>query len=348
MPALPKHIAIHDQPAAFEALAPDWDALQARSIGQAPYTRHDWLRACWVRHEERHDWRLHIVTATHAGRLVLALPLRARRLPFGFYTLASIDSGTPFYSDILVEDSEDGRAAAAVAGAWLAADRCLLKARFNYVPDGAALGLLRGTGRWYERGRLRVGQLDLTGFASPEAFLRAQSKSFQRDVKACARLLAREGGQFRRLTTPESAQPVLDWIFATKSAQLAARGKLGAWFAAPQTRTLFSAALRDGLADGSAALFALDIGGRLVAAELVFCAGGTIYLSKSAYDPAFGQYSPGTYVRLRLIMELMAEGLQRVDFMIGDHAWKTRLRSGTNEVRHHRLAGPLLAPFTTR
>jgi CelD/BcsL family acetyltransferase involved in cellulose biosynthesis len=333
-------IAVHERLAAFEALAPAWRALEARSIGRAPYTRYDWVRACWARHAGRR--RLHIVTAEAEGRLVLVLPLCARRLPLGFHTLAWIDSETPFYSDAAVEDSALGRAAARAVGTWLAADRRLLKARFNYVPEGAAFELLRGEGRWYESARFSAGQLELGGMETPEALFKVLSKGFRRDFKACARVLESEGGHFARLTTMDAAQPVLDWIFATKGAQLAARGMLRAWFAAPQTKALFAAALRAGLADGSVVLFTIELAGRLAAAELAFCGGGTIYLSKGAYDPAFGRYSPGNYVRLRLIMDLMREGMTRVDFMIGDHAWKTRLRSGTHDVVHHRLAGRLL------
>ena len=239
-------LAVHDQPAAFERLAPAWEALHARSIGQAPYTRHDWLRACWARQRGQRGPRLHIVTAEQEGRLVLVLPLCARRWPFGLRALSWIDSGTPFYSDLVVEDSAAGRAAAQAVGAWLAADRRLLKARFNYVPEGAAFDLLRGDGRWYESGRFSVGQLELGGFATPEAFLMVQSKGFRRDFKACARALESEGGRFLRLTTMDAAQPVLDWIFATKSAHLAERGTLRAWFTAPQTRALFTEALRAG------------------------------------------------------------------------------------------------------
>ena len=81
----------------------------------------------------------------------------------------------------------------------------------------------------------------------------------------------------------------------------------------------------------------------MIAAELVFAGPKTYYLSKSAYKAGFPKVSPGTLLRLSVIIDAIARGVKRIDFMLGTYEWKDRMKTGTSVVTSYRVDGYLLA-----
>ena len=49
---------------------------------------------------------------------------------------------------------------------------------------------------------------------------------------------------------------------------------------------------------------------------------------KGAFDPAFGEYSPGQLTHYRVFEDGIARGVEEFDFMRGDHPYKRRWANG--------------------
>jgi CelD/BcsL family acetyltransferase involved in cellulose biosynthesis len=333
-------IEVHRREPEFAALREEWTALHSRSLNPVPYTAYDWIDLCWKRHRNDPRSELFVVTVRAENRLVLALPLRARRRALGFRVLSWIDSKTPFYSDVLLEDSAAGLAAAQVAAKYLATNRSIVRVRLNTVPQEAAVHHLL---RWLSaktRSSSQSGFIDLTQFAGAEDYLRRQSASLRYEFRYTQRALERLGeARIRVASSASQIDEGLNWLFTTKAKQLAAKGTLGAWFAAPETLKFFQSACKVGLSDGTSALYTLSMSGNILAAELVFTGGETYFLSKTATDRSLPRLSVGAYLRMVVVMDAIRAGVKTVDLMLGDYPWKERMRTGTKAVSSYRVQG---------
>jgi len=79
---------------------------------------------------------------------------------------------------------------------------------------------------------------------------------------------------------------------------------------------------------GLVRLLTLVADGRPVAAELDFVIGNRAFMFKGAFDPDFGEYSPGQLLHHRVFEDGMAEGIDVFDFGRGDQAYKRRWANG--------------------
>lgn len=327
----------------LDDLVSEWSDLHGRSINPVPYTTHNWVSLCWQRHRRDRDSELFIVTGRVRGRLVLIVPLRSRRSVAGLRVVSWIDSKTPFYSDLLVEDSVPGRAAIDAAADLLNADRSILRFRFNYVPEDAAANLLLDKMPVRIRSQRQVSVLVLNDFAGPEDYLRRLPTRLRYDYRHTIRVLGQRGTvEFVQASSTDEIEAAVDWLFTTKSAQLAAKGTSSPWFTAPQTQSLFASACQRERGGDGCTIQLLKAGGAIYAAELMFHSNGLYYLSKTAADRTIGGISPGTCLRISNMMEAIRRGGRSVDFMFGDDEWKSRMRNAQRTVRSPRAPGWLL------
>jgi CelD/BcsL family acetyltransferase involved in cellulose biosynthesis len=79
---------------------------------------------------------------------------------------------------------------------------------------------------------------------------------------------------------------------------------------------------------GRVRLLTLVADGRPVAAELDFALGDRIFMFKGAFDPDFGEYSPGQLLHHRVFEDGIAEGIEVFDFGRGEQAYKQRWANG--------------------
>jgi CelD/BcsL family acetyltransferase involved in cellulose biosynthesis len=77
-----------------------------------------------------------------------------------------------------------------------------------------------------------------------------------------------------------------------------------------------------------------------VAYNLGLIENGTYYYLKTSYDQAERPYSPATFLRAKLVEELIGRGVKYVDFPAEPYEWE---RQWTDEVRWHRSV-TLFAP----
>jgi CelD/BcsL family acetyltransferase involved in cellulose biosynthesis len=75
---------------------------------------------------------------------------------------------------------------------------------------------------------------------------------------------------------------------------------------------------------GAVQLLTLTADGHTIAAELDFDFAGRVYMFKGAFDPAYGEFSPGQLTNYRVFEDGIARGVEEFDFMRGDHDYKRR------------------------
>jgi CelD/BcsL family acetyltransferase involved in cellulose biosynthesis len=99
----------------------------------------------------------------------------------------------------------------------------------------------------------------------------------------------------------------------------------GSGFATPLGRS-FNHALVKSLAPLDVPrIVLLKIDGRPVAFHYYLAFAGTMFVHRIAFDPAFGQFSPGVINTLDAIEAAAAEGLTRVEFLGGAERYKLEL-----------------------
>jgi CelD/BcsL family acetyltransferase involved in cellulose biosynthesis len=84
----------------------------------------------------------------------------------------------------------------------------------------------------------------------------------------------------------------------------------------------------------------LSVAGRVAAAQLIRVHGRTLFLLKTAYDPAFSPYTPGQLLTARLIRYGIDNGMEALDFLSENMTWKSDWEPQLR--RHYRLL--LFAP----
>ncbi|WP_030738809.1 GNAT family N-acetyltransferase [Streptomyces sp. NRRL S-31] len=259
---------------AFAALAPAWGRLFGRCAAATPFQSHAWLHSWWLSYGRPGRLRLLVV---RAGRdLVAAAPLTlvGRPLP----ALVPLGGGISDYADVLLDDTDDGRAAGALAGALADVARTAL-VDFREVRPGGAVE--RVYDRW--RGPRRTVDdspcLELPAVPMDELIARLPSgKSGQRARAQLRRLTAL--GVRRRTVGPEEVDAALGRLLELHRMQWQGR-KVTSEHLRPRFRAHLVRAVGPMVRAGNAVVTEFRIGDDVVAVDLTLLsgslAGGYLY-----------------------------------------------------------------------
>jgi CelD/BcsL family acetyltransferase involved in cellulose biosynthesis len=103
------------------------------------------------------------------------------------------------------------------------------------------------------------------------------------------------------------------------------------WRGRPDGSGLAREDVRDAHRRGYAALpdrariLVLRVGGKTIAYNCALVVGRTLYSHRLAFDPAYGQFSPGLLCTLELFARAEAEGIERVELLGGGEEYKLQL-----------------------
>jgi CelD/BcsL family acetyltransferase involved in cellulose biosynthesis len=192
-------LSIVREHASFVMLKDAWEDLFARAIVQTPFLRYSWARLCWDRRRADCDAQLFLMVVRDGGRVVLIAPFVAHRRLLFFCDLSFLDSLTPQYNDILVENSSHASAYIAFLCETLRKMHRVRRLRLNWMredsPLAPHLASIGQTARWTEQ----APYLDLTQFGRWEAFFASLSKKLRSDHRRQLRHLKSLGSvEFRR------------------------------------------------------------------------------------------------------------------------------------------------------
>lgn len=135
------------------------------------------------------------------------------------------------------------------------------------------------------------------------------------------RRLERQGDVTFRMVPPEEAERTTLWLAEAKSAQL---GRIGASdpFATNAGRAFYPAMAAATHRRLRVRVFALELDGRILAAQWGIETDDRFYGLIRAYDEAFAGFSPGRLLQYRVMAWLCGRGVAVYDFGRGDEPYK--------------------------
>jgi CelD/BcsL family acetyltransferase involved in cellulose biosynthesis len=291
-PASPVTVATLRTPAAVQALAPEWRALEARASATATAFQACDLHLAWARHFCDAQTELRLVTLRRNGRLVLVWPLAVQR---GLLGGVAAWAGDPIgqYGDVVVEAGPDRdrwiEAAFREIGAW--GDVAFLHLCGVRADSAVA--------RWAGKRGRRIGvtqeapALDHRPFENAEAFVRAGWPQVKRNVKRIRKLESLGGMKFEMVEPGERAQALIGAAFGFKRAWLDRQGHFGRAFIDARPEACLTELAGDAGARSGLVVSHLSVGGETAAVEIGFRHGGVHYSFMGAFAPGFARHSPG-------------------------------------------------------
>lgn len=315
-----------------------WNELANRCGTNTFFSHHIFAEHCWQRHRGNSATRLHVIAVERAEELQLVMPLVQKREWTFLSTLRWLDSGTPLYCDALVDPEADVEALAAKVREHLLSVPFARLLKVGFVrPDTMLAQLMDSMGARSRSAPMSYG-LDLAASSGWDDFLASRSSSSRQAYRRLFRRLGDHGRvRVEQICDPKHLEEEIAWIFATKRAWVLERYGGPNWLSPPETEAWFKSTAVRLSGNGQVFVLRLSCDQARVAAVLVYRFRSTLFASKIAYDPYWKRYSPGWLLNMDLIRVAFEQGIEHVDFMLGEDSWKTRLANRTCETRKYLL-----------
>lgn len=331
------HSIVSDE-TSFSALAREWEDLFQRAAARTPFLRYQWLRLCWDCQKDVPGTKLHIIVVRDGGRATLIAPFVLQSSGALLRDLAFLDSLTPQYNDLLIENSDRGADYVDYLCDVISATRNLRHFVSAWVPEGSRLlGCFEKIAEKTKEASFKTSFIDLAEFGSWDAYLKSLTRKLRRDHGRQLRNLEARGPVRFCQSDASSLDRDIAWLFTQKRQWLEGKRRSSAWLRAPATEVLFAEAAREGLSSNRTWLTTLSRDHDIVAAMLSFREGSTLYLSKIAHDPSWRAYSPGRTLLLLTIQRALEHGLTKCDLMTGRSDLKESLATGSSLVFNHKV-----------
>ena len=255
--------------------------------------------------------------------------------------MSFLDSLTPQYNDVLVEDSIEASMYVDYLWKTLRGKRPIRRFVSKWVREDSLLAQHLATARKASK-VISYGApfIAIDKFDDWKAYLHNLGKSLRLDHGRQLRNLAKRGAVDFRMSNGSTCCGDMAWLFTQKRQWLERKGKSSPWLKAPRTQEFFTAVAREGIDSDRTWLTVLSVNGETIAALLSFREGSTLYLSKIAYDPAWHVYSPSRTLLLLTLERAFQQGLRMVDLMIGRYPWKRKLATGVIKLRNQAILLP--------
>ncbi len=186
----------------------------------------------------------------------------------------------------------------------------------------------RGAWRWVES-EAPAPQVDFGD--GIEAWMSAKSKSFRRDIRSSRRKLDEGGGTFR-FSTEETLEPDVRAFLRLHWMRLADRGGSSIPEGEGIERMLVAVGL-DLLPSERFRLLCLDLGGEVIAADLLLAAGGEVSAWNSGFDEAHRDFSPIMQCLVYALADAADRGERTMNLGPGGQDYKYRLSTSEDCLR---------------
>lgn len=331
MSVAPLTVEVVDDVASFDALRDRWNDAAEASTDLNVFLTWEWLRTWW-RHfgEPQPDHRLHVVVVSDPDGMVAAAPLfrwQRRRGPLRVTALRQISHDAGDYGGILLVRRPDEAVRLLVdhlaAQVRAGVDLVVLS---RLASDGTFLATLRPA---LARARVAAHEADL-GDACPYTDLR-DGYDLRRHLKKhkvrqrLRRLTEKHADTTFTYHSGDTLDEGLDRLVGVHRRRWEAhpdeeQGQL----ADPRHEAFLLDAVRALDTQDRVRLLTLTADDTTVAADLDFALGNHVWLFKGAFDPDYGEFSPGQLVTYRIFEDSIERGMAEIDFMRGDHPYKRR------------------------
>jgi CelD/BcsL family acetyltransferase involved in cellulose biosynthesis len=319
-------------PGEFEALAPAWADLAARSGRTSPFLSHDWFRSCWAAQPDRAE----VLVVEDHGAPVGFLPLTSwveRRHGLRVRCLGLLATPDTPFADILAAAEipavlQAGLEHLGRRPGWdtlrlwkLPVDSPTVKALETFLP---------GRFPWRRGGTLASPYLAVAG--TWEAFWAGRSQRFRktcRNVQNRLERAGRVGVEEHRAVDPDG--PLFAEVLDLTARSWKADRRL-AIANMPGMREFFGDLTRRASARGWLSLWVLRVDGRAVAMEYQLRAAGRVHALRADFDQAWAAHSPGSALNVAIVRALFRDGgVREYDMGPGLNDYKTRWATGQHE-----------------
>ncbi len=325
----------------FSEASAEWRLYERDGLGYA-FQTHDWLYA-WHRHLAPRDrMRLCLVSIRHpsAGRLMF-LPMAIVR-DRGSRCLTWLGGrNADYHGPLLGEAWPRAGHDIDMRALWRRLRRMLPPfdwVRLEKQPEMIAgcpnpflsLGATQGLDRAFST---ELGE-------DWEAYYRDRRSGRSRSTdRRKLRKLGKEGKlRFRMEVRDEAdAERVMASLAELKSRQLQAMGA-NDLFAVPGCREFYTDLARSDLQGLQSVLSAIELDGKVIAANWGVLWRGRLYWLLAAYDDAYGVHSPGTHLMYRTMEWCCENGVPVFDFSLGEEAYKLAWAEHTLRLYEHEHA----------
>lgn len=339
--------------AAFDALVPEWEALDARVSPRTPFTSPNWVRLWWTHFRRntistRDEFFLHALR-DGSGRLIAVAPLmltrRPARGPFQLRVLQFIGAD-PSITEVrgIICDLESHDLAFRELLEYFSRhqDQFDIFIWHGVRDVGSVVDSLRSLGG-AQHDMLPAYLLELP--ESWEKLLAGLSSNMRKSLRKSYEFLERDGHKFvfRSLTKPGCLDAGLRCFLSLHAARSTADemkmhpDRFNGHFRHLALVTDFA---REMAESNRLHMLQLEIAGEVVATRIAFQLGDDLYLYYSGFDPKWKQYSVMTTLVSEAIKWALSRGFKRVNLSTGNDLGKLRWRP--TEVRYHN--GLVLSP----
>jgi CelD/BcsL family acetyltransferase involved in cellulose biosynthesis len=305
--------------AALEDLGPEWDDLVRSMPRPSPFLLHAWLVEWWRHYGDGGALDVRIVRQN--GKLVGALPL-CRRRRMGLNVMEFIGGSRTPLADLLLAPGANGDTAAGLAEDAVGSDHDFADL-FGLSPDSRLVkNLPSGSLQLVER--LEAPVLDLK--PGWEEIERTKLSSKNRGMRRTRlRKLGKLGVvELSVARTAEELAPALDDAFRLHALRWDGRRETSG-FSSQKGQAFHRAAILRLARDGVPRVVLVRVDGRAIAYNLYLQLGSSFCGVTMAFDPAFGNYAPGTEALLTTLELAAEEGVERAEFLGAATPFKRRL-----------------------
>ncbi|WP_374471618.1 GNAT family N-acetyltransferase [Phenylobacterium sp.] len=325
---------IVSDPDGLQGLKRAWDDLYARHSAPHLSDSFDWAWLSWRVVTSRGRGRPRCVVARRGTRAVAIWPLLAR--PGQLLRLASpLNSESSEYFPSLLDPAEPADALWAALLQELRDRRLADALRLPHVRRDSPLDRLVRETPGARATLVQPAPLVSAGaFSAPEDYAAWLPADTRANLRRRRRKLDELGHvEFREVDTAPARVEALRWVLARKREWMARRGLSNERLMSKANAEFLAATLSHDWGAGGRRVFALELDGRTVAAEVVSVDGRRVESFTSSFDAAFDRCSPGHLLTLAVIQWALARGLD-YDFRPGNEAyklkWATRVETVTS------------------
>jgi CelD/BcsL family acetyltransferase involved in cellulose biosynthesis len=317
---------------AFEAIAPEWAALEAGSRNAVLFQSVGWCRAVFEFAAGRVDFDPVIVTLRRDGELKGVLPLE-RVHAQGCTLLAALGNGFQQYSDVLLApDVDPAEAVREMLAVAVREARCDVVSLLKVRADSAlAQGLPPGhvaTGA--SAGAPYVALANFKDFADYHATVKAKTRKNMRNAR---NRLERSGPvEHEVAASPIETLGVIGRTVVGRAQRLEDQGLTSRAF---QDEHFLDFCLSLVNSDLDLLAMSLTHNGVPIAEQWGFVHGGRYYAFVASRDFTIGEESPGKLHLKNVIETGFDRGLSTVDLLVPTMAYKLTWASGVTEVQDH-------------
>jgi CelD/BcsL family acetyltransferase involved in cellulose biosynthesis len=322
--------------AGLQALAPDWNCVLAKSVGNNVFLTWEWISTWWDVYGA--GSQLHVVVVREAhGRIVGLAPLRRiRRNRVSGDTVTLIGSGgdvTPEYLDFLVEAGWEERVVPLVIYTLLDEPR-IQEIDLQPLGDSPTTAILAErlashSGRVRELPGSSCPYMTLP--ASAELFRQSRSKNYRKKMREFEQRCEVALQARLRLTT--AASELKRDMETLKQLHIARWNGSSRAFRSREYLDFHDRFARLALERDWLRLYSLESGDRTLAMLYCFVYGQRYYFYQSGRDLQFNRDRVGLVLMHKVILEAIREGATIFDFLSGDEPYKFRWATGVTNGR---------------